>query len=280
MQIKYSDTIDSIRPNVAHNILVSAPILPLSTIHTVPTPAELIAHRTCFAQHSTLDVANDFGCESQPGRVRVHTCPTTTDSYHIRIRIRNRNPHPEMPPPPQAPLQAAQALNGQLDLSLELPYADEEGEEERQQLLAGVEEAKPQLIRKPSLGQRRNVEQLPLLRVVNELPNEYMEMSTPETSPESPPAAKERETFSHGMRRNSISLPSGINSMDLDALRRRHQMHPAQDALHEESHNESVSCNLAIFVRLPGVNDQWETSLKPHQIYSTIFVIRLFALHR
>lgn len=180
-----------------------------------------------------------------------------------------------MPPPPQAPLQAAQALNGQLDRSPDLPYADDQEEEERQQLLAGVEEARPQLIRKPSLGQRRNVEQPALLRVVNELPNEPVEMPTPETTPESPPAAaaKEREPFSHGMRRNSISLPSGINAMDLDALRRRHQMHPAQDALHEESHNESVSCNLS-----PGVNDQWETSLKPRQIYSTIFVIRLYSL--
>lgn len=153
-----------------------------------------------------------------------------------------------MPPP----LQAAQALNGQLDRSLELPYADEpieeeEEEEERQQLLADA--APAQLMRKPSLGQRRNVE-MPQLLVVNELHKQTESAAMPE---ETPP---EREHFGHGMRRNSISLPSGINSMDLDALRRRHQMQAdRQDALHEESHNESASVSSLDHSTFPGVND-------------------------
>lgn len=160
-----------------------------------------------------------------------------------------------MPPPPLPTLQAAQALNGQLDRSLELPYADEPieeeeaEEEERQQLLADA--ARAQLIRKPSLGQRRNVE-MPQLLVVNELPAPTPE----ETPPPAQAAPTEREHFGHGMRRNSISLPSGINAMDLDALRRRHQMQAdRQDALHEESHNESVSLSSLDHSTFPGVND-------------------------
>lgn len=147
-----------------------------------------------------------------------------------------------MPPPSPPTLQAAQAFSGQLGRSLELPYADEPIQEEQQQLLA--EDAKPQPIRKPSLGRRRNVE-LPLLRVVNELPNEPNADTSLESTPPAQAAPAEREPFTHGIRRNSISLPSGINSMDLDALRRRHQMQ-TQDALHEESHNESVSSSVSV----------------------------------
>ncbi|XP_017133254.1 myogenesis-regulating glycosidase isoform X2 [Drosophila elegans] len=126
----------------------------------------------------------------------------------------------------QSPSQsgAAQALNGQHP---ELAFADadtDEDEREREREWgAQVPEEKPflgSMARKQSLSERRNVE-LPLLKVINEKDTE------PESATPSP------EAFAPGLRRNSISMPSGINALDLEALRLRHQMQP-QDALHEE----------------------------------------------
>ncbi|KRF80574.1 myogenesis-regulating glycosidase isoform X2 [Drosophila virilis] len=133
----------------------------------------------------------------------------------------------------QTPLRAAQALNGQAQA---LPYADEQDEAE-------AEEAQAKLlpVRKQSLGQRRNVE-LPHLLVLNERPVEP-EMCSLNSGTPTPPAERERDRerdhFGPGLRRNSISLPQGINSLDLEALRLRHQMQ-AQEALHEESQTESM----------------------------------------
>ncbi|KAH8367877.1 hypothetical protein KR084_003849 [Drosophila pseudotakahashii] len=116
---------------------------------------------------------------------------------------------------------AAQALNGQHP---ELAFADADTDEDERddERLARPEQR--QLLgampRKQSLSERRNVE-LPLLKVVNE---KEPEAETPTPSP---------EAFAPGLRRNSISMPSGINALDLEALRLRHQMQP-QDALHEE----------------------------------------------
>lgn len=128
---------------------------------------------------------------------------------------------------------AAQALNGQHP---ELTYADADSEDEddrqepqelpeQRQLLGSL------AARKMSLSERRNVE-LPHLRVVDERPTEA-KPSPPErgSSPaDTPPPS---EAFAPGLRRNSISMPSGINALDLEALRLRHQMQP-QEALHEE----------------------------------------------
>lgn len=146
----------------------------------------------------------------------------------------------------QTPLRAAQALNGQAQV---LPYADEQVEAEEE------EEAQAKLlpVRKQSLGQRRNVE-LPHLLVLNERPVEP-EMCSLNSGTPTPPAERERERerdhFGPGLRRNSISLPQGINSLDLEALRLRHQMQ-AQEALHEESQTESVSRGRA------GLGERWE----------------------
>ncbi|EDW53039.1 GM12624 [Drosophila sechellia] len=111
---------------------------------------------------------------------------------------------------------AAQALNGQHP-ELAFVDADTDGDERNEQ-----EQEQHQLLgampRKQSLSERRNVE-LPLLKMVNE--------KEPESATPSP------EAFAPGLRRNSISMPSGINALDLEALRLRHQMQP-QDALHEE----------------------------------------------
>lgn len=120
-----------------------------------------------------------------------------------------------------------------------LPYADEpvEGEDELEEKAEEAEaaehrqrecEQEQQQPRKQSLGQRRNVE-LPELYVVNELPEEMETMRE-----------RDIQHFGPGLRRNSISLPQGINSLDLEALRLRHQMQ-AQEALNEESQAESVS---------------------------------------
>ncbi|XP_030569080.1 myogenesis-regulating glycosidase isoform X2 [Drosophila novamexicana] len=137
----------------------------------------------------------------------------------------------------QTPLRAAQALNGQAQA---LPYADEQDEAVAEE---EEEEAQAKLlpVRKQSLGQRRNVE-LPHLLVLNERPVEP-EMCSLNSGTPTPPAERERERerdhFGPGLRRNSISLPQGINSLDLEALRLRHQMQ-AQEALHEESQTESM----------------------------------------
>ncbi|XP_032593783.1 myogenesis-regulating glycosidase isoform X2 [Drosophila grimshawi] len=146
-----------------------------------------------------------------------------------------------------APLLAAQALNGQAQA---LPYADEVLDQDQDQHLHHVDEEQVQLLasvgqRKPSLGQRRNME-LPHLFVVKELPDE-LEISSLNSDTATPPVSqqdgereRDRDHFSHGLRRNSISLPMGINSLDLEALRLRHQMQ-AQEALHEESFIASAS---------------------------------------
>jgi len=123
---------------------------------------------------------------------------------------------------------AAQALNGQHP---EFAFADADTDEDERDGRAERPEQRQLLgnmARKQSLGERRNVE-LPLLKVVNEKEpedREEREESTPTPTP-SP------EAFAPGLRRNSISMPSGINALDLEALRLRHQMQP-QDALHEE----------------------------------------------
>lgn len=123
---------------------------------------------------------------------------------------------------------AAQALNGQHP---ELTYADADTDEEDLELDSQQEQErleKRQLLarsmdRKQSLGERRNVE-LTLLKVVDE------KDAPSKPSPAEPPSP---DKFAPGLRRNSISLPSGINALDLEALRLRHQMQP-QDALDEE----------------------------------------------
>ncbi|KAH8266755.1 hypothetical protein KR026_005518 [Drosophila bipectinata] len=133
---------------------------------------------------------------------------------------------------------AAQALNGQHP---ELTYADADTDEEELELDSEQEQEqreKRQLLdrsmsRKQSLSERRNVE-LPLLKVVDE-------KDTPsKASPAEPPSP---EKFAPGLRRNSISLPSGINALDLEALRLRHQMQP-QDALDEETINDDGASSL------------------------------------
>ncbi|XP_064540597.1 myogenesis-regulating glycosidase isoform X2 [Drosophila montana] len=133
---------------------------------------------------------------------------------------------------PQTPLRAAQALNGQAQA---LPYADEQDEAEEDEA-----QAKLLPVRKQSLGQRRNVE-LPHLLVLNERP--APEICSLNSGTPMPPTERDRERerdhFGPGLRRNSISLPQGINSLDLEALRLRHQMQ-AQEALHEESQTESM----------------------------------------
>ncbi|EDX01085.1 myogenesis-regulating glycosidase isoform X1 [Drosophila yakuba] len=118
---------------------------------------------------------------------------------------------------------AAQALNGQHP---ELAFADADTDgDERDEPVAQQEQH--QLLgampRKQSLSERRNVE-LPLLKMVNEKEPEAIMSNSATPSP---------EAFAPGLRRNSISMPSGINALDLEALRLRHQMQP-QDALHEE----------------------------------------------
>ncbi|XP_039500111.1 myogenesis-regulating glycosidase isoform X1 [Drosophila santomea] len=120
---------------------------------------------------------------------------------------------------------AAQALNGQHP---ELAFADADADgdgDERDEPVA--EQEQRQLLgampRKQSLSERRNVE-LPLLKMVNEKEPEAIMSNSATPSP---------EAFAPGLRRNSISMPSGINALDLEALRLRHQMQP-QDALHEE----------------------------------------------
>ncbi|XP_060663430.1 myogenesis-regulating glycosidase isoform X1 [Drosophila nasuta] len=154
-----------------------------------------------------------------------------------------------MPQSKSQSLLAAQALNAQHGLPLELPYADEDDEqpkEKEQQPLLPPTAIETRLSRKPSLGQRRNVD-LPRLLVINELPAQPSTAPTPSPSPSptpspSPPAnekEREREHFGPGLRRNSISMPSGINSLELEAMRRRHQLQ-AQEALHEESQTESI----------------------------------------
>lgn len=116
---------------------------------------------------------------------------------------------------------AAQALNGQHP---ELAFADADADTDGDERLEehGQEQEQLQLLgampRKQSLSERRNVD-LPHLKMVNE--------KEPESATPSP------EAFAPGLRRNSISMPSGINALDLEALRLRHQMQP-QDALHEE----------------------------------------------
>ncbi|XP_017064276.1 myogenesis-regulating glycosidase isoform X1 [Drosophila eugracilis] len=118
---------------------------------------------------------------------------------------------------------AAQALNGQHP---ELAYADEDtDEDERDELLDKPEQRQLMraMSRKQSLSERRNVE-LPLLKVIDEKEPEVVATNSATPSP---------EAFAPGLRRNSISMPSGINALDLEALRLRHQMQP-QDALHEE----------------------------------------------
>ncbi|KAL7744477.1 hypothetical protein ACLKA6_001852 [Drosophila palustris] len=157
-------------------------------------------------------------------------------------------PQPQPKPKPKPSLLAAQALNGQHAETLELPYADEQefdeiDVEEQQQLLESGPEA-----RKLSLGHRRKVN-LPHLIVINEVSNEpeILSLNSTTSTPTPPPTERdqdrererEREHFVPGLRRNSISLPSGINSLDLEALRLRHQMQ-AQEALHEESRTESI----------------------------------------
>nr|XP_016941944.2 myogenesis-regulating glycosidase isoform X1 [Drosophila suzukii] len=123
---------------------------------------------------------------------------------------------------------AAQELNGQHP---EFAFADADTDDDERDGRAERPEQRQLLgnmARKQSLGERRNVE-LPLLKVVNEKEpedREEREESTPTPTP-SP------EAFAPGLRRNSISMPSGINALDLEALRLRHQMQP-QDALHEE----------------------------------------------
>ncbi|KAI8036043.1 myogenesis-regulating glycosidase isoform X1 [Drosophila gunungcola] len=123
---------------------------------------------------------------------------------------------------------AAQALNGQHpELAFVDADTDEDERERERERGAQLPEEKPflgSMARKQSLSERRNVE-LPLLKVINEKDTE------PESESES--ATPSPEAFAPGLRRNSISMPSGINALDLEALRLRHQMQP-QDALHEE----------------------------------------------
>ncbi|TDG39119.1 hypothetical protein AWZ03_014459, partial [Drosophila navojoa] len=129
-----------------------------------------------------------------------------------------------------------------------LPYADEpvEGEEELDEKEKEREkqkkeeeadhrrrECEQEQPRKQSLGQRRNVE-LPELYVVNELPEELETMRERDRDRD-----RDIQHFGPGLRRNSISLPQGINSLDLEALRLRHQM-LAQESLNEESQAESI----------------------------------------
>ncbi|XP_017870251.1 PREDICTED: uncharacterized family 31 glucosidase KIAA1161 isoform X2 [Drosophila arizonae] len=128
-----------------------------------------------------------------------------------------------------------------------LPYADEPGEgedelEEKDKEKEKEEKAEPrqreceqEQPRKQSLGQRRNVE-LPELYVVNELPEE---LSSELDTMRERDRDRDIQHFGPGLRRNSISLPQGINSLDLEALRLRHQM-LAQESLNEESQAESI----------------------------------------
>ncbi|XP_016941944.3 myogenesis-regulating glycosidase isoform X1 [Drosophila suzukii] len=153
---------------------------------------------------------------------------------------------------------AAQALNGRHP---EFAFADADTDEDERDGRAERPEQRQLLgnmARKQSLGERRNVE-LPLLKVVNEKEpedREEQEESTPTPTP-SP------EAFAPGLRRNSISMPSGINALDLEALRLRHQMQP-QDALHEEIIADDAASSLGT----PGVTAPTTSANTPDKAVS------------
>ncbi|XP_032588389.1 myogenesis-regulating glycosidase isoform X2 [Drosophila mojavensis] len=137
---------------------------------------------------------------------------------------------------PSSPLLlAAQALpyaDEPVEGEDELEEKDKEKEEKAERRQRECEQEQP---RKQSLGQRRNVE-LPELYVVNELPEE---LSSELDTMRERDRDRDIKHFGPGLRRNSISLPQGINSLDLEALRLRHQM-LAQESLNEESQAESI----------------------------------------
>ncbi|XP_030378156.1 myogenesis-regulating glycosidase isoform X2 [Scaptodrosophila lebanonensis] len=153
--------------------------------------------------------------------------------------------------PESVALLATHAVNGQR--YQEFPYADdgegieeEVGEEEKMQKIE-MQPKDGEPVRKPSLGERRNVE-LTRLLVIDEQREPTTKTTT--TSPtsttasdnsgrQSPISNSPREHFTPGLRRNSISMPSGINALELEALRLRHQMQ-SQDPLHEESQSGSM----------------------------------------
>ncbi|XP_037726253.1 myogenesis-regulating glycosidase isoform X1 [Drosophila subpulchrella] len=151
---------------------------------------------------------------------------------------------------------AAQALNGQ---NPEFAFADADTDEDERDGRAERPEQRKLLgnmARKQSLGERRNVE-LPLLKVVNEKePEEREDLEEPTPTP-SP------EAFAPGLRRNSISMPSGINALDLEALRLRHQMQP-QDALHEEIIADDTASSLGT----PGVTAPTTSANTPDKAVS------------
>lgn len=150
---------------------------------------------------------------------------------------------------PSSPLLlAAQALpyaDEPVEGEDELEEKDKEKEEKAERRQRECEQEQP---RKQSLGQRRNVE-LPELYVVNELPEE---LSSELDTMRERDRDRDIKHFGPGLRRNSISLPQGINSLDLEALRLRHQM-LAQESLNEESQAESVSSQ-----QLSEKEGQWE----------------------
>lgn len=124
----------------------------------------------------------------------------------------------------------------------DIPYADENSPDD--------DTASPS--RKASLSSRRNVE-LSLL-IQNEKENSSNNITTTDSGNTSPKTATDEsiaiETpplpLPRSLRRNSISMPSGINAIEeLESLRLKHQMQEQEPVAEEDkSRTDSVSLNI------------------------------------
>lgn len=91
---------------------------------------------------------------------------------------------------------------------------------------------------------RRNVH-MPIIVQVDEKDHRYVTEGTNDST-DSPEILANVEPMGRNLRRNSISLPMGIDAVDLEGLRLKYQMQD-QDALSEEEKSESRSESVSTF---------------------------------